>query len=80
MAAEKKPVAKTVTKKASEVKSVEALQTELAAKQQDLYDAKRSHQAGELVNPRVLGTTRKEIARIHTAIRVAVNNAQKESK
>lgn len=51
------------------VKSLADLQQDLAAKQQDLLDAKRSHRAGELVNPRVLGATRKDIARLHTAIR-----------
>ncbi len=66
------------TTKASEVKSLEQLQTELLAKQQDLLEAKRSHAAGELVNPRVLTHTRKEIARLHTAIRAA-ETEQKES-
>ncbi len=51
------------------VKSVADLEKDLAAKQQDLLDSKRSHRAGELVNPRVLGTIRKDIARLHTAIR-----------
>ena len=68
------------TKKASVVKTVETMQQELAGKLQDLLDAKRSHQAGELVNPRVLGVIRKEIARLHTAIRAAELNKQKESK
>ena len=70
--------AKTTTKKttksapvkaATEVKTLEQLKTELTAKQNDLLDAKRGHRAGELVNPRVITTTRKEIARLHTAIR-----------
>ena len=52
---------------------------DLAAKQQDLLDSRKSHRAGELVNPRVLGTIRKEIARLHTAIRAA-EQATKESK
>ena len=63
-------MAKTTPKKdATVAKTADELQKDLAAKQQDLIDAKRSHKAGELVNPRVLGVTRKEIARLHTAIR-----------
>lgn len=67
------------TAKAEEVKTVEQLQKELAAKQADLLDAKRGHAAGELANPRVLTATRKEIARLHTAIRAA-EIAAKENK
>lgn len=40
--------------------------TEIAKKQADLAEAKRSHKAGELVNPRVLRETRREIARLKT--------------
>lgn len=65
---------------AKEVKTIEQLRTELATKQADLITAKRGHAAGELVNPRVLGTTRKEIARLHTAIRAAEIASAKESK
>lgn len=75
--------AKKTTKKvvdATEVKSVESLKKDLAAKRQDLMDSTRSHRAGELINPRVLGQTRKEIARLETAIRAAALAAQKESK
>ncbi len=56
-------------------KSLADLQQDLAAKQQDLLDAKRSLRAGELVNPRVLGATRKDIARLMTQI-----NKAKETK
>lgn len=69
-----------VAKVATEVKTVAQLQEDLAAKVTDMLEAKRSHAAGELVNPRVLTTTRKEIARLHTAIRAAELNEQKESK
>jgi ribosomal protein L29 len=62
---------KKTTKKAEEVKTVEQLRADLAAKQADLLEAKRGHAAGELANPRVLTVTKKEIARIHTAIRAA---------
>ncbi len=77
MAAEK-TTKKAAPKAAVEVKTIADMQTELAAKQNDYIEAKRSHAAGELVNPRVITTTRKEIARMHTAIRAA-ELAQKES-
>ena len=60
---------KKVVKKADVVKSLEDLRKDLTAKQQDLLGSRRSHKAGELVNPRVLRTIRKEIARLQTAIR-----------
>jgi ribosomal protein L29 len=62
---------KKTTKTASEVKTLDQLREELLAKQTDQHAAKRSHAAGELVNPRVITHTRKEIARLHTAIRAA---------
>ena len=62
---------KKTAKKADVVKTIDELRAELAAKQQDLNDSRRSHKAGELVNPRVLGQIRKEIARLHTAIHAA---------
>lgn len=68
------------TKKADEVKSIDQLRAELASKQTDQLNAKRSHKLGELINPRVLTSTRKEIARLHTAIRAAEIAEQKESK
>jgi large subunit ribosomal protein L29 len=77
MAEAKKTTKKTV--EATEVKDVTTLRADLAAKQQDLLNTRKSHRAGELVNPRVLGTIRKEIARLHTAIRAA-EQATKESK
>lgn len=80
MADAKKSKTTKVTKKAVEVKSLEQLRTDLAAKQQDMLDSRKSHRAGELVNPRVLGTLRKEIARLLTAIRAEELKEQKESK
>lgn len=77
---------KTATKKPATVKkaivvaSIEDLQKDLIAKQQDMMDTRRSHKNGELVNPTVLKTTRKEIARLHTAIRAAELASAKESK
>ena len=75
--AEVKTAKKTV--KATEVKDLVTLRKDLEAKMQDLLTSRKSHRAGELVNPRVLGTIRKEIARLHTAIRAA-EQAAKESK
>lgn len=58
-------------KKAEEVKSIDQLRVELLAKQKDQLEAKRGHRQGELANPKVLLTLRKDIARLHTAIRVS---------
>ncbi len=49
------------------------LQATLAQLRQDLSDARRSLAGNELPNPRVIASTRKEIARTLTAI-----NAQKK--
>ncbi len=53
---------------ATEVKSLETLQQELAAKRADLLEAQRGHRVGELANPRILGVYRREIAQILTEI------------
>ena len=62
------------TTKAAVVKTVDDLKKELAEKRNDLLQAKRSHAAGELVNPKALRSLRKEIARLLTQIN------EKESK
>lgn len=67
------------TTKATEVKTLAQLQAELATKRDELIAARRGHAAGELANPRVLTSTKKEIARLLTAIRAA-ESAEKESK
>ena len=72
-----KPVA---TKKATEIKSIGQLQVELVSKIADQLVARRTNAAGELANPRVITQTRKEIARLHTAIRAAEIAQQKEIK
>lgn len=69
----------TATKQAKEVKTLEQLRDELATKRTDLIEARRGQAAGELANPRVLTSTKKEIARLLTAIRAAEISA-KESK
>ncbi len=68
MAEAKKPT------KAAVVKTVDDLKKELAEKRNDLLQAKRSHAAGELVNPKALRSLRKDIARLLTQIN------EKESK
>lgn len=70
-----KVVAKKDVKVDYSAMDVAELNKVLAEKQNDILESKRSHRSGELVNPRVLASHRKEVARILTAI-----NAQKESK
>ena len=60
--------------KAAAVKTIDDLKKELAEKRNDLLQAKRSHAAGELVNPKALRSLRKDIARLLTQIN------EKESK
>ena len=62
------------TTKAAVVKTVDDLKKELTEKRNDLLQAKRSHAAGELVNPKALRSLRKDIARLLTQIN------EKESK
>ena len=82
MAVSKKTV--KTTKKAVEVKAIDQLKLELSAKQNSLVELKRGHRLGELTNPRAITVTRKEIARLHTAIRaneIAIRyTAEKENK
>jgi len=73
------------TKEAKTIKSVDELRSELVTKRNDLIEAQKGHKLGELTNPRVISTLRKEIARIMTAIRLEeINqksiNVNKESK
>ena len=62
------------TAKAAVVRTVDDLKKELAEKRHDLLQAKRSHAAGELVNPKALRSLRKDIARLLTQLN------EKESK
>ncbi|MFY9227790.1 MAG: 50S ribosomal protein L29 [Candidatus Microsaccharimonas sp.] len=80
MAADVKKTAKVskVTKKATEVKTLEQLQEELVTIQAEHLESRKSHRAGELVNPHVLTVQRKNIARAHTAIAIAKGTAVKE--
>jgi ribosomal protein L29 len=70
--------AKAPVKKAIEVKTLDQLKEELLKLQDENRESRRSHQMGELVNPRVLTVQRKSIARAHTAIRQAELVATKE--
>ena len=79
--ADKKTTIKTTkaTKNAVEVKTIEQLRADLLQKQTDLIAAKRGHAAGELTNPKILNVSRKEIARLHGAIRALEIASAKES-
>lgn len=68
-------MAEKTTKAKAAPKAELSLEQQLEAKRTDLHDAKKSLASGELVNPRVIGTLRKDIARLLTTI-----NAQKEAK
>jgi ribosomal protein L29 len=68
-AVQRKAVKKVVKKEAPVVKSLDELKKDLTTKQQDLLEARKGHRAGELVNPRAITFTRKDIARLKTAIR-----------
>lgn len=78
--ADKKTTKKATPKKADEVKTIDQLKTDLQTKLTDQLEAKRSHASGELVNPRVITSIRKDIARLHTAIRAVELASLKESK
>lgn len=64
-----KKTTKATSKKAVEVKTLDQLREDLEKLQHDYRESRRSHQMGELVNPRVLTVQRKSIARALTAIR-----------
>ncbi len=66
------------SKKAVEVKTVEQLNEQLATLRADFQESRRSHRMGDIVNPHVLTTQRKEIARTLTALRHAEIASQKE--
>jgi len=74
MAAKETIVKKTtkVSKKAEEVKTLAGLQEDLVKLHAEHLESRRSHKQGELTNPQVLNAQRKGIARIHTAIAVAI--------
>jgi ribosomal protein L29 len=69
-----------VKKNAVEVKSLAQLRKDLETLQNNLVEARRGHKLGELTNPRVITTTKKDIARLHTAITAAISADNKEDK
>ena len=69
-----------VAKKATEVKTFAQLNEELSTLRHDHQESRRSHRMGELVNPKVLLTQRKDIARTLTAMKQSVALAKKEDK
>lgn len=71
MAAKADSKAKTTKKSAP--KTEVSLLEQVTQKRKDLLDAKKSHKAGELVNPRVLGELRKDIARIMTKLNASAS-------
>ena len=71
--ADKASTKKAAPKKA-ETKEL-SLVEQIAAKRADLLAARKSLAAGELVNPRVIASYRKEVARLLTAL-----NAQEGGK
>lgn len=68
-------MAEKTTKKAPVKKAEKSLQDQLKDARNDLLEAQKSHRSGELVNPKVLGGYRKDIARLMTKL-----NAEKEGK
>ncbi len=74
-----KTTAAKKTAKATEVKTLAQLQEELAKLRGDHQESRRSHRMGELVNPHVLTTQRKQIARALTAIKQAEASAKEEN-
>lgn len=61
-------------------KSLAQLRADVAARRAELVEQRRSHKAGELVNPHALTTTRKQIARLETAITAAERAEQLASQ
>ena len=73
----KKPAPKKAVAPAKQ--TPEELRASLVAKQADLIEFRRSLAAGELANPRIVTVTRKDIARLKTALN-AVDQTDKGEK
>ena len=73
-----KTVKSTVTTKDLRSQTVAELNDTLKTVKADLADAKRSHAAGELVNPRVLSMFKKTIARVQTLIVEKTREAERK--
>lgn len=68
-------MADKATKKTPAKAPEKSLKEQLADVRKELLDTQKTHRSGELVNPRVIGQYRKQIARIMTKI-----SAEKEGK
>lgn len=76
-----KVVKSTTTVKELRGQSIKELAETLKSIKTDLAEAQRSHAAGELVNPRVLGGFKKTIARVNTLMKEkALETKGKEDK
>jgi len=76
-----KKTTKASSKKAVEVKTIDQLNEEVTKLRNDYRESQRSHQMGELVNPRVLTVQRKSVARALTALKQAqLAEAKSETK
>ena len=73
-----KTVKSTVSTEDLRKQSVAELNDTLKTVKADLAEAKRSHGAGELVNPRVLSMFKKTIARVQTLIVEKTREAQRK--
>ena len=73
-----KTVKSTVSTEDLRKQSVAELDDTLTTVKADLAEAKRSHGAGELVNPRVLSMFKKTIARVQTLIVEKTREAQRK--
>lgn len=73
-----KTVKSTVTTKDLRSQTVAELNDTLKTVKADLAEAKRSHAAGELVNPRVLSMFKKTIARVQTLIVEKTREAERK--
>ena len=73
-----KTVKSTVSTEDLRKQSVAELNDALTTVKADLAEAKRSHGAGELVNPRVLSMFKKTIARVQTLIVEKTREAQRK--
>lgn len=73
-----KTVKSTVTTKDLRMQSLEELAETLKTVKADLAEARKSHAAGELVNPQVLALFKKTIARVQTLMVEKVREAERK--
>lgn len=80
MATTKKTTKKVISSMINLDKSTSELKKDLQSMSKDLLESKKSHKAGEMVNPKSIGKIKKNIARILTKIRQDEINSQKGEK